>query len=82
MRIDDDDEPDALDYLRSIYNDAQAQPHLRFEAARAALPFERPKLNATQLIEGGGDIAARLKVARLRVSPMLIEYQPIENDEE
>ena len=81
MRIDDDD-PDALDYLRSIYNNPDAQPHLRFEAARAALPFERPKLNATQLIGGGGDIAARLKEARQRVSPMLIECQPVENDEE
>src|SRR5215472_11443353 len=70
-------EPDALSYLQSIYNNPTLSEHVRMRAARDALPFERPKLQATA-ISFDGSFADRLEACIKRSQPKLIEAQAID----
>jgi hypothetical protein len=54
--------------------------HKKARAARDALPFERPKLQATA-ITIDGSFADRLERAIRRSQPKLIEREVIEEDE-
>src|SRR6516225_2125687 len=65
---------DALDYLRSVYRDPAQSTYMRMKAAIEALPFERPKLAVTAVIDGN-DFEGRLKRAIER-SGKLIEAKP------
>ena len=65
---------DALDYLRSVYTDPLQSTYVRLKAAIEALPFERPKLAVTAVIDGN-DFEGRLKRAIER-SGKLIEAKP------
>jgi hypothetical protein len=56
---------DALDYLRSVYTDPLQSTYVRLKAAIEALPFERPKLAVTAVIDGN-DFEGRLKRAIAR----------------
>jgi hypothetical protein len=42
----------AHDYLKEVYQDPRVPTHLRMRAAIEALPFERPKLAVTAVLEG------------------------------
>lgn len=62
-------EGDAIAYLRTVYNNPNYELRERLRAAEAALPYERPKLSASMLVEGskgasGHQLAERLKEAR------------------
>ena len=61
----EDNEPelDALGYLQQIYRDPGQPDQRRFKAACAALPFERPKLEAIANFNGGDDFSGRLERA-------------------
>jgi hypothetical protein len=69
-------EGDSLGYLQSIYRDPSMPPAARMRAAIAVLPFERPKLAVTALINGEG-FADRLEKAIAR-SVKMTEALPIQ----
>src|SRR5215468_11198453 len=64
------DEADALAVLRAIYQSPQVALSMRMRAAEAALPFERPKLAMTAVVDAGS-LAEKLQRARLRAAGRL-----------
>jgi hypothetical protein len=50
----------ALDVLQAVYRSTRMPLHTRVRAAALALPFESPKLQATAIIAGDLDFAAKL----------------------
>jgi hypothetical protein len=56
---------DALEYLRSVYQNPLEDTRTRMRAADMALPFERPKLVATLQLDGES-FASRLEAAIAR----------------
>ena len=73
------DDIDAYGYLQGVYQGRWPyEPH-RVRAARECLPFERPKLAVTAIIDPTEDFAARLDrcIERSR-QPRTIEAETIE----
>ena len=66
---------DALDYLRSVYNDPLETTFTRIRAAQIAIEYERPRLAVTALINGEA-FAQQLDRAVAR-SRMVIEAKAI-----
>jgi hypothetical protein len=69
---------DALGFLRAVYLNRTLPLPLRMRAAETALPFEKPKLAVTAIVDGG-DFADRLDRALLRSAepqPKVIEHSP------
>ena len=72
---------DAYGYLQGVYQGRWPyEPH-RVRAARECLPFERPKLAVTAIINEPEDFAARLERAiersrQSRAIPEVIEPEP------
>jgi hypothetical protein len=63
---------DALQFLRVTYNNQSLDFKTRMRAAELALPYEKPVLKATILVEGskgfkGYQLAEKLHDARLRL---------------
>ena len=56
----------SLDLLQAVYRDVGQPLHRRLMAARAALPFEHPKL-AVAVNVSGHDLAARMNAIRERM---------------
>jgi hypothetical protein len=76
---------DALDYLRSIYQNPLESTYVRMRAAATALPFERPKLSTAVQVHVDGSFAERLEraISRSQAPTKLIEtkvIEPIEHD--
>src|SRR5262249_667748 len=60
------DDIDAYGYLQGVYQGRWPyEPH-RVRAARECLPFERPKLAVTAIVDDDGSFAARLELAIAR----------------
>jgi hypothetical protein len=57
----------AHDYLREVYQDPRLPTALRMKAAIEALPFERPKLAVTAVVDGQ-DIATLLDERLKRIA--------------
>ena len=57
----------AHDYLKEVYQDPRLPTALRMKAAIEALPFERPKLAVTAMLDGQ-DIAALLDERLKRIA--------------
>jgi hypothetical protein len=69
-------EGDAHTLLRSIYMDIAQPMEMRLEAARACLPFERPRLAAVQArIEGESSLALLIERS-MSVRGRLIDVTP------
>jgi hypothetical protein len=68
---------DALGFLRAVYLNPSLPLPLRMRAAETALPFEKPKLAVTAIVDGG-DFAKRLDaaIARSGLAPKVIEASP------
>ncbi len=67
----------ALGYLQEVYNDLRQPTHLRMKAAIEALPFEKPKLAVTAMVNG--DTFAAMfdrAIERSGKAGVLIEHQP------
>jgi len=58
---------DSLDFLRAIYCDQRQPLSVRMRAAIAALPFEKPKLAVTAVVEGQ-NFAALLEARCKRIA--------------
>lgn len=72
---------DALDYLQSLYRDPLQSTFIRLKAAMAALPFERPKLQATAITTmTGRDFATMLERARLAHQEVQCQRLEIEGE--
>ena len=73
------DDIDAYGYLQGVYQGRWPyEPH-RVRAARECLPFERPKLAVTAIIDHPEDFAIRLHRAIQRSrQPRAIEAQPVD----
>ena len=73
----------SLDLLQAVYRDAAQPLHRRLLAARAALPFEHPKL-AVAVNVSGHDLANRMKALAIRkrgYDPYVIDAKPQREEE-
>jgi hypothetical protein len=73
------DAADALSFLQAVYKNKLVPVSTRIRCAVAALPFEKPRLAVTAVIEASS-LAAKLEERRLRrIQQMkLIEVKPVE----
>jgi len=69
---------DSLDVLQAIYRSSKQPLYVRMRAAALALPFERPKLQATAIIPMGQAFAERLERAIER-SAKVLNHRTIES---
>jgi len=68
---------DAYELLRSVYSNSALPIGMRMRAAIEALPFEKPKLAVTAIVDGGDAFAARLERAIKRSGKLLeLEANP------
>ena len=68
---------DAYELLRSVYSNSALPIGMRMRAAIEALPFEKPKLAVTAIVDGGDAFAARLERAIARSGKLLeLEANP------
>ena len=69
-------EGNSLELLQSVYRSRAMPLAVRMRAAIEALPFEKPKLAVTAIVDGGDAFAARLERAIER-SGKAIEHGPL-----
>jgi hypothetical protein len=72
-------EEDALEYLRSVYQNPLESTYVRMKAASIAIEYERPSLKATAIVPMGQDFASKLEraIERSNGGGRLIEAKPV-----
>jgi hypothetical protein len=69
--------------LSAVYRNDEYPLALRLRCAEAALPYEKPRLSATAVLETGNEsLAARLRAAQIRVGVRAADVIALARDEQ